>query len=134
MKKALPATGRVDLMFRAFSDRTRLRLLYLLQGGELCVGDIVKALQVEQPSASRHLAYLRKSGLVVCRRAGLWCYYSLAPAEEPFHAKLLECLACCFPEVPQLRADRVRAAKVRTSGGCCPPANGAGGGPVKKSV
>jgi predicted transcriptional regulator len=51
----------VNLMFRAFSDRTRLRILRLLLGGELCVGDIVSAIRVPQPTASRHLAYLRKA-------------------------------------------------------------------------
>jgi ArsR family transcriptional regulator len=119
-KTAGPKANRTDTMFRAFSDRTRLRLLYLLQGGECCVGDLVAILGVEQPSASRHLAYLRRAGLVSVRRAGLWCYYALAPATEPFHRKLLECLACCFNEVPEIRADQERAGKVRAAGGCCP--------------
>jgi ArsR family transcriptional regulator, arsenate/arsenite/antimonite-responsive transcriptional repressor len=113
-------TGRIDLMFRAFSDRTRLRILYLLLGGECCVGNIVDILGIEQPSASRHLAYLRKARLVVVRRAAQWNYYSLAPAREPFHQKLVECLACCFGEVPEIRADQARARRVRESGGCCP--------------
>jgi ArsR family transcriptional regulator len=120
MKKTATDTNRTDVMFRAFSDRTRLRILYLLRGGECCVGNIVDILQVEQPSASRHLAYLRRAGLVKVRRARNWAYYSLAPAALPFHQKLLECLACCFEEVPQLRADQDRAAQVRQAGGCCP--------------
>jgi ArsR family transcriptional regulator len=107
-------------MFRAFSDRTRLRILYLLRGGECCVGNIVDILQIEQPSASRHLAYLRKAGLVSVRKAGLWSYYSLATPGEPFHVKLLECLACCFSEVPEIRADQERARQVKEAGGCCP--------------
>jgi ArsR family transcriptional regulator len=115
--------ARIDLMFRAFSDRTRLRILSLLREGECCVGDLVDTLQVEQPSASRHLAYLRRAGLVRVRRAGQWCHYSLVPAKELFHQKLLECLACCFQEVPEIRADAARARKVRKSGGCCPPAD-----------
>jgi ArsR family transcriptional regulator, arsenate/arsenite/antimonite-responsive transcriptional repressor len=117
---ATRAASRVDTMFRAFSDRTRLRILYLLQAGECCVGNVVDILQIEQPSASRHLAYLRKAGLVAVRRAAQWSYYSLAPAREPFHQKLLECLACCFNEVPALRADQARAKRVREAGGCCP--------------
>jgi ArsR family transcriptional regulator, arsenate/arsenite/antimonite-responsive transcriptional repressor len=135
MKKTSAATPSIDLMFRAFSDRTRLRILYLLQGGECCVGNVVDILQIEQPSASRHLAYLRRAGLVAVRKAAQWSYYSLAPAREPFHQKLLECLACCFDEVPELRADQARARRVRESGGCCPgeeqpakaPANKKGG-------
>ena len=111
----------VDLMFRAFSDRTRLRILHLLLEGELCVGDMVEILRVPQPRASRHLAYLRKAGLVVVRKSGLWSYYSLAWAETPFQEKLLECLSNCFRDVPEIRADEARAARVRKSGGCCPP-------------
>ena len=110
----------IDLMFRAFSDRTRLRILHVLQGGELCVGDIVEILLAPQPRVSRHLAYLRKANLVVVRKSGLWSHYSLAPAKTPFHRKLLECLAKCFGEVPELQADSARAAKIRKSGGCCP--------------
>ena len=120
MKTGSPTGRRIDLMFRAFSDRTRLRILYLLRGGECCVGDLVEILQIGQPSASRHLAYLRRAGLVAVRKAGLWSYYALAEAAEPFHEKLLECLGCCFSEVPELRADQARASKVRQSGGCCP--------------
>jgi ArsR family transcriptional regulator, arsenate/arsenite/antimonite-responsive transcriptional repressor len=114
------ANGGVDVMFRAFSDRTRLRILHVLQGGELCVGDIVAALQAPQPRISRHLAYLRKANLVLVHKSGLWSHYSLAPAKTPFHRKLLECLAKCFGEVPEIKADSVRAAKIKESGGCCP--------------
>jgi ArsR family transcriptional regulator len=110
----------VDQMFRAFSDRTRLRILHLLLGGELCVGDIVEVLRVPQPRTSRHLTYLRKAGLVEVRKSGLWSYYSLAEAETPFQEKLLECLSNCFRDVPEIRADQARAARVRKSGGCCP--------------
>jgi ArsR family transcriptional regulator len=106
-------------MFRAFADRTRLRILSLLDSREHCVGDIVDALQIEQPKVSRHLAYLRRAGLVEVRKAGLWSYYSLAAAREPFHQKLLECLACCFHDVRQIRIDRGRAKKLMASGGCC---------------
>jgi ArsR family transcriptional regulator len=107
-------------MFRAFSDRTRLRILALLQGRECCVGDLTTILGIEQPSVSRHLAYLRDSGLVCARRAAQWNYYSLAPARGSFHKKLLECLACCFEEVPQIQSDRARARRLREAGGCCP--------------
>jgi len=110
----------VDSMFRAFSDRTRLRILHVLRGGELCVGDIVESLRAPQPRISRHLAYLRKAHLVVVRKSGLWSHYSLAPVKTPFHRKLLECLEKCFNEVPELQADEARVAKIRKSGGCCP--------------
>jgi ArsR family transcriptional regulator len=111
------ATHRVDLMFRAFSDRTRLRILHLLAGGELCVCHLVDVLGVPQPKASRHLAYLRKAGLVQARKQGLWSYYRLAPARTPFHQKLLECATCCFSDVPELARDaRQLAARLK---GCC---------------
>lgn len=110
----------VDIMFRAFSDRTRLRILSLLLRKEFCVGDIVDILQVPQPRISRHLAYLRKAELVTARKAGIWNYYSLAPAETAFQKKLLSCLGNCFSEVPQIQADQARAAAIKKSGGCCP--------------
>jgi ArsR family transcriptional regulator len=111
----------VDLLFRAFSDRTRLRILALLRGGEMCVGDLATILDVAQPSTSRHLAYLRRAGLVTVRKCGLWKFYALAPAESSFHRKLIECLAGCLGEVPEIQADATRAKRSRQAGGCCPP-------------
>lgn len=95
-------------MFRAFSDRTRLRLLHLLRGGEVCVCDLVRVLEVPQSKVSRHLAYLRKAGLVTARKEGLWMHYRLAPATTEFHRSLLNCLACCFTAVPELARDTQR--------------------------
>ncbi len=80
----------------------------------------MEILQAPQPRISRHLAYLRKANLVLVRKSGLWSHYCLAPAKTPFHKKLLECLAKCFGEVPELQADTARAAKLRKAGGCCP--------------
>src|SRR3954463_4570840 len=104
----------VDTMFRAFSDRTRLRILNLLRPGELCVCDLVRIIKAPQPTVSRHLAYLRKAGLVIARKDGLWMYYELAPAKSAFHRKLVECLACCFNDVPELAKDAKGLARV-----CC---------------
>lgn len=109
-----------DAKFRAFSDQTRLRILHLLRAGEMCVNDLVAIIAVPQPTASRHLAYLRRSELVVTRRAGPWTYYALAPAQNRFHKKLLECLSSCFDELPEIRRDATRAKKLRQTGGCCP--------------
>ena len=107
-----------DRLFRAFSDRTRLRILHMLRGGELCVCDLVSVLNVPQPKVSRHLSYLRRCRLVRVRKEGLWCYYELAPARNTVHTKLLECLASCFQDVPEIRKDAVRLAKVRKNQ-CC---------------
>jgi ArsR family transcriptional regulator, arsenate/arsenite/antimonite-responsive transcriptional repressor len=108
----------VDRLFRAFSDRTRLRILHLLLHGELCVCDLVSILRVPQPTASRHLSYLRRAGLVRVRQERSWKYYSLAEPRDSFHAKLLECLDTCFAEVPELGRDSARRAKSGV-GTCC---------------
>lgn len=86
----------------------------------MCVGDLVNVLHVPQPTASRHLAYLRRARLVVTRKNGQWNYYKLAQAESVFHKHLLSCLKKCFHDVPELGSDSTKAAKRRKSGGCCP--------------
>jgi ArsR family transcriptional regulator len=115
--------NQVDSMFRAFSDRTRLRILHLLRTGETCVCDLQAVLDVPQPKVSRHLAYLRRTGLVKVRKEGLWSFYTLAPARNAFHSKLLECLGCCFKDVPVLADDakRIRrsASDCSRGAGCC---------------
>ncbi len=110
----------VNRMFRAFSDPTRLRILHLLRGGELCVCDLVEILKVPQSTASRHLAYLRKAGLITGHKNGYWTFYRLTPSRTSFHTKLLECLDTCFRNVPDLSRDAARATKIRAKGGCCP--------------
>lgn len=112
MKKA----AAVNQMFRAFADRTRLRILHLLRGGELCVCDIVTVIDAPQPTASRHLGYLLRAGLIEKRKEGLWAYYRLAPAQTALHRNLLKCLEECFTEMPELAADERRAKKAKI---CC---------------
>jgi ArsR family transcriptional regulator len=119
MKK--PASKiNADLAFRAFSDRTRLRILHLLLDGEFCVGDLVRIIKTPQPTASRHLAYLRKAKLVTTRKNGSWTFYALTPPRTSFHKKLLACLSQCFTEVDEIAADNAKAKKLKRSGGCCP--------------
>lgn len=120
-------------LFRAFSDPTRLRLLALLHAaasagdGEVCVCDLVSVLGVPQPTASRHLGYLRRVGLVTCRKEGAWCHYRLLSAADPLHRRLLATLEACEAQMPEIAADAVR---LRASG-CCRPGTpspaGAGG-------
>jgi ArsR family transcriptional regulator len=108
----------VDQMFRAFSDRTRLRILNLLRSGEICVCDIVEVLEAPQPLVSRHLAYLRRAGLVLARKEGLWIHYRLSPATTEFHKSLLNCLGCCFGAVPELAKDAKRLKAKGCSDAC----------------
>lgn len=110
------AVNRVDLVFRAVADPTRLRILNLLRGGERCVCELVEILRCPQPKASRHLGYLRRAGLVSVRKQGLWSYYRLSPARDSFHSKLLDCLATCCGDVPVMKRD---ARRLRKSSICC---------------
>jgi ArsR family transcriptional regulator, arsenate/arsenite/antimonite-responsive transcriptional repressor len=96
--KTRTTSPQMTKIFRAVSDRTRLRILNLLRGGEVCVCHIVAVLGVPQPTASRHLAYLRKAGLVVARKEGQWMHYSLALPRSKSQEMLLDCLAQCFQE------------------------------------
>jgi len=105
-KTAGAALPRLENTFRALSDRTRLRILNLLRDGELCVCDLVELLGVPQPTASRHLAYLRRTGLAVARKQGLWQFYRLVPPRSAGHARLLECLAACCDADGEFVEDR----------------------------
>lgn len=110
----------IDLMFQAFCHRMRLRILHLLDQGEMCVGNIVAILQAPQPKVSRHLAVLKKAKLVTVRREGQWIHYALAPVQSTFHQKLLECAANCFHEVTEIRGDKERIEAMRSlDNGCC---------------
>ena len=76
-------------VYAALADPTRLRILSLLRDGEICVCHIHASLDVPQPTASRHLAYLRKSGLVEARRDGVWMHYRLAAIDNPVIAPVV---------------------------------------------
>src|SRR5688572_11617715 len=73
--------GELAAVYRALADETRLRILALLRDGEVCVCHLHGSLRLPQPTISRHLAYLRKSGLVGARRDGVWMHYSIAPQD-----------------------------------------------------
>jgi ArsR family transcriptional regulator len=77
-------------VFAALADPTRLRILSLLGDGEICVCHLHASLDVPQPTASRHLAYLRKSGLVEARREGVWMHYKLAEIDNPVIASVVK--------------------------------------------
>jgi ArsR family transcriptional regulator, arsenate/arsenite/antimonite-responsive transcriptional repressor len=93
-------------LFQALADPTRLRLLNLMARGEVCVCFLVEVLGESQPKISRHLAYLRRAGLVQARRDGKWMHYSLAePAEEV--RTVLEATLATFADDRQMQRDRV---------------------------
>ena len=107
---------KIDRIFRAFADETRLRILHLLmRREELCVCELIEVLRMGQSKVSRHLAYLKKAGLVKDRNEGLWSYYSLTEPTGKFHSRLISCLDECFSEVTILRKDAVVLK-------CCKPA------------
>ena len=76
-------------VYSALADPTRLRILALLRDGEICVCHLHASLGVPQPTASRHLAYLRKAGLVDARREGIWMHYRLTPIGNPVVATVV---------------------------------------------
>lgn len=105
-------------LLQALAEPTRLRLLALLLDGETCVCDLTAALEVPQPTASRHLAHLRRTGWVRVRKQGLWAHYSLAPAAGAVHESLLELVRRCRAEMPELAANEARCRASRGAR-CC---------------
>lgn len=106
-------------LFGALADRTRLRILNLLRGGERCVCDLVDTLGAPQPSVSRHLAVLRRAGLVRARREGAWMHYRLAEECEGLLRRLYECIEECGASCAELERDEKRIQKVLRARGCC---------------
>jgi ArsR family transcriptional regulator, arsenate/arsenite/antimonite-responsive transcriptional repressor len=86
-KRTKPFT--VDLLFRALSDPTRLRLLNLIADREICVCYFVEILGISQPKISRHLAYLRRAGIAAARRQGRWMHYRLVIPQDAAAASIL---------------------------------------------
>jgi ArsR family transcriptional regulator len=107
-KRAADALDESVELFKAFADPVRLRLLSLLADGEVCVCHLHEALGLPQSTVSRHLAYLRKRGLVVGRKEGLWVHYRLAKPTGEMHRRLVDCVGACFGEIEVLKRDRQR--------------------------
>ena len=95
-------------LFNALADRTRLRLLNLLASGEVCVCYFVELLDEAQPKISRHLAYLRRAGIVSARRDGKWMHYRIVTPSDPAQARVLECALAALTDDRQMQRDRVR--------------------------
>lgn len=101
-----------DRLFKAFADRTRLRILSLLPGREVCVCDLISVLGAPQSKISQHLAFLRSAGLVVFRQEGKWRHYALAKPAGRVHARLIGCLGECFAEIGDLKRDQAKLKKI----------------------
>jgi ArsR family transcriptional regulator len=98
-------------LFAALADATRLRLLNLMAGREVCVCHFVEILGQSQPKISRHLAYLRQAGIVSARREGKWMHYSICtPADSPA-ASILSALLAALGNDRQMRADRAKLSR-----------------------
>jgi ArsR family transcriptional regulator, arsenate/arsenite/antimonite-responsive transcriptional repressor len=106
---------RVATIFAALADLNRLRLLNLMRDGEVCVCYLHGALKTNQPRVSRHLAYLRRSGLVKAQRRGKWQYYRLARLPSPLQRILNTALDAASAD-PQFKKDRHRVKQI-----CCSP-------------
>jgi ArsR family transcriptional regulator len=107
---------QMNTALKALADPTRLRILGLVAGGEVCVCHLHEALGIPQPTASRHLAYLRRAGLVDTRRDGLWVYYRLATlADDALHT-LVGAVTHCAGHADTVARDRKR---LEQATGCC---------------
>ena len=106
----------LETLFKALADRTRLRILGLVLGGEVCVCDIHESLGIPQAKASRHLAYLRRSGLVATRREGLWVHYRLAAPDDRVLKMIFEAIGHGLGHQPAVERDRSR---LEEKTGCC---------------
>lgn len=115
----VPTVALVEGHFKGFADPTRIRILNLLAAGELCVCDLVALLRLSQPTVSRHLAYLRRTGLVVARPDLKFTYYRLSEPGDAVHQRLVACVRTCFDGIPSLERERkaatARVAARRTS-------------------
>jgi ArsR family transcriptional regulator, arsenate/arsenite/antimonite-responsive transcriptional repressor len=111
-----PKAYDLALLFAALSDRTRLRLLNLMDGREVCVCYFVEILAQSQPKISRHLAYLRRAGVVTSRREGKWVHYKIVAPADAGAAKILRETLAVLREDNAMQADLSRLKK-----SCCVP-------------
>ncbi len=106
----------MDTLFRALADATRLRLLNLIADREICVCYFVEILRISQPKISRHLAYLRRAGIIEARREGKWMHYRLAMPQDRAAASILRETLKHLKRKPEMRKD-----SSRLSSACCAP-------------
>ncbi len=106
----------LERFFRALADHTRLRLLNLMRTNEVCVCFFTEILGTHQPKISRHLAYLRRAGIVSARREGQWMHYRIVEPVDENAANMLKSVLASLARDPNMQADRDRLNKL-----CCAP-------------
>jgi len=112
------STDPVDMaaLFASLADPTRLRLLNLMAGREVCVCYFVEILGQNQSKISRHLAYLRRAGLVSARREGKWMHYRICEPADPGAASILAATLDSLARKKPMQADRKLLERA-----CCVP-------------
>jgi ArsR family transcriptional regulator, arsenate/arsenite/antimonite-responsive transcriptional repressor len=109
-------TVPLDQLFRALADPTRLRLVNLMSEQEICVCYFIEVIGAPQPKISRHLAYLRRAGLVAARRQGKWMHYRLIVPDDSHAASILKVTLTALKENNEMQRDRERLNRA-----CCGP-------------
>jgi ArsR family transcriptional regulator len=117
----------LERFFQALGDKTRLRLLNLMGDREICVCYFVEILASPQPKISRHLAYLRRAGIVAARREGKWMHYRIVSPPHSGAAQILLQTLAALQDDKGMQADRARLTKA-----CCAPSRNRvlGGAPL----
>lgn len=110
------SSAEMERLFLGLADRTRLRLLNLMGEQEVCVCYFVEILDLPQPTISRHLAYLRRTGLVSPRRQGRWMHYRIAVPSNQFARQLLRDTLLWLEADKEMQRDRSRLTRA-----CCAP-------------
>ena len=128
--KSLAAVDELENVFKALADKTRLRIIALLGNNEVCVCHIHDSLGVPQPTVSRHLAYLRKSGLVAARRDGVWMHYQVSTSLSPAIQGVIAAAVDALRQLPATSQDRKQFQRsfgqlyvldTAAGGACCAP-------------
>lgn len=106
----------LDQLFRALADPTRLRLIHLMSEQEICVCYFIEVIGAPQPTISRHLAYLRRAGLVAARRQGKWMHYRLTAPRDPHALAILNTTLDALKNSAEMQRDCERLNRA-----CCGP-------------
>jgi ArsR family transcriptional regulator len=128
--KSRAAIDQLEEVFKALADKTRLRILALLGDNEVCVCHMHDSLGLPQPTVSRHLAYLRRSGLVATRRDGVWMHYRVSRSLDPVVQGVVDAAVEALGQVPAAAEDRKQFQRAfgqlyvldsPAGGACCAP-------------